>query len=224
MIPTLRTPLRTRIIPSRDSCRREAPKVGRVENSSSTSAVYTGLVNPRVHRAHGRPSHPHLPRHIASPGISLPAEVERWLPLNEGEVQTGRPSPLPQAHSTLLATQANPTGGTGACPSPDAPPAPVPPAPACLAPMPPPSVLQPLPPRQVHALSFASREAASAAVQCAQPSSHRNNVPAALGLNCLHMFTLLHRTPEPPKENTARFNTVIIKRKLSPLRSSGFDT
>lgn len=40
---------------------------------------------------------------------------------------------------------------------------------------------------------------------------------------CKCSTTLLHRTPEPPKENAARFNVIIIKRKLSPLRSSGFD-
>lgn len=165
--------------------------MGRVENSSSTSAVYTGLVNPRVQRAHGWPAHPHLPCHIASPGIALPAEEERWLPLNEGEVQTGRPSPLPQAHATLLAPHQRPIALEEWEPARIL----MPHLPQCHLPLPawpqcplPPSVLQRLPPRQVHPLSFASREAASAAVQCAQCSSHRNNLPAALGLNCLHMF------------------------------------
>lgn len=184
----LRTPLRTRIIPSRDSPagEREASKVGRVENSSSTSAVYTGLVNPRVHHAHGRPAHPHLPRHIASPGIALPAEEERWLPLNEGELQTGRPSSLPHAHSTLLATHQRPM------PLEERDHARVlmPHLPQChLAPMPPSSLCAPASaPSPGSPPQLPLQGGRFCSCKCAQPSSHRNNVPAALGLNCLHMF------------------------------------
>lgn len=84
-----------------------------------------------------------------------------------------------------------------------------------------PAVPQPLP---TQPLNSHSREVASAGAELAQASSYRNNFPAALGLNCLQPCSTVHRTPEPPKENTARFNIIIIKRKISPHRSSGFDT